>query len=114
MCFVLGGKLLDYAMEIQHWLSSKTLQKTSGFGRCISKINNVSFIGAIKGITFLISWFDAIYYASIVLKEIYVCKFLHNNSGHTAYIITYHVCNMTCSALSESSRPYPPAKLEST
>ena len=70
--------------EIQLLLSSDTLQKPSGFGRCISKIKYTSLINAIKGITLHLTWINAIYYASVVLKAIYVCSLLHYNTGHPA------------------------------
>ena len=86
---------------MQIWLSLKTSQKTSGFVRCVSKIKYNSLINAIKGITLLIAWIKAIYYASVVLKAIYVFNLLNHNTGHPAYVMTYPVHDMTFSALSE-------------
>ena len=103
MCFVLSENLLDSAPSMQLLLSLKTLQKTSGFGRCISKINDTSFINAIKIITLRIAWLNAIYSANVLIKDISICNLLHDNTGHPAYIITYPVRNMTFSALSASA-----------
>ena len=101
MCFVLGEIFLDTKTEIQLWLSSKTLQKTAGFVICIPKINNCSFTITIKGITLCITCLNAMYYDSVVIKEISVCNLLNHNTGHLAYVITYPVCNIKFSALSE-------------
>ena len=95
MCFVLSENLLDSAPSMQLLLSLKTLQKTSGFGRCISKINDTSFINSIKSITSRIGWFKFIYSAFVVIKVIYVCNLLYHNNGNPAYVITYPVHNMT-------------------
>ena len=48
ICFVFGKHLLDFATTMQIWLSSMTLQKTSGIGRWISKINYTSIVSAIE------------------------------------------------------------------
>ena len=103
MCFVLGENLFDSTTEMKIWLSFKTLQKTSGFVRCISKINYISFVTSIKIIMLLIACINAIYYAYVVFKVISVYKLLYHNTGHPAYVITYPVCNMKFSALSASS-----------
>ena len=90
ICFVLGENLLDSETSIQLRFSSNTLQNTSGFGICISKIKDTSFTYDIKGITLRTSWLNMIYYTSLVLKEISVCKLMHHNNGHSAYVITYN------------------------
>ena len=71
MCFFLDYNLLDYAKAVQIWLSSNTIKKTFGFGRCASKIKDNSFINTIKGITLRITWINTIYSASVVLKTNY-------------------------------------------
>ena len=100
--------------EIQIWLSLNNLQKTSGFGSCISKIKYTSFISAIKGTTLWITRINAIYSASVVLKSSYVCNLLHHNTGHTTYIITYPVHDMTFSLLSKPTWYRQLGKSEST
>ena len=84
---------------MQHWLSSKTLQNTYGFGRLISKINYASLISTIKGIMLRITWINEIYLAFIVLKDISVCNLLHHNTGHPVYVITYTIRGMPFFAL---------------
>ena len=98
MCVFLGESLLDSATAMQILLASKNLRKTSGFGRCVSKIKYPYFISAIKGITSRINYIHAIYFASVVLKEIYICKLLHHNTGHPVHVITYFVHDITFSA----------------
>ena len=71
MCFI-GKKHLDSAKAMQIWLSLKTLQKTSGFGRCISKMNDIYFISAIKRIPSRITGLNMVYSTSIVIKVISV------------------------------------------
>ena len=95
--------LVDSLTAMQIWLSSNILQKTSGFGRLISKIDDNSFISAIKCITSHIHWINAIYSTSIVLKYIYVCNLPHHNTGHPAYGITHPVRDMRFYALSASN-----------
>ena len=87
---------------MQLWLSLKTLQKTSGLGGQISNINDIYFIRTIKGIMSRISWFNAIYSDSILLKEISIYNLLHHNTGHPVYMITYLIRDMKISALSAS------------
>ena len=58
--FCFGDHLLDSATEIKLWLSSNTLQKTSGFEICISKIKDTSYVNAIKVITLSITCLNAI------------------------------------------------------
>ena len=101
--FVLGDNLLDSAITIQPLLSYNTLQNTSGFGRCILKIDDSSLINAIKGITLSIAWINAIYSDSVVLTAISVCNLLHHNTGHPACFITYPVRNIKFSTSSASS-----------
>ena len=67
------------------------------------KMKDTSLINAIKVITLYIAWINAIYYASIVLKEIHVCNLLHHNTGHPLYVITYPVHEMNFSVLLASS-----------
>ena len=76
---------------MQLLLFLKTLQKTSGFGRWISKINYTSFIGTIKFVNLRIACLDAIYSASIVIISIYVCNLLHYNTVHPIYVIIYFI-----------------------
>ena len=104
ICFDLKENLLDYATKMQIWLSSETLQNTSGYGIWIQKINDTSFISAMKGIACHIAWLNAIYSTSVVLKSIYVCILINHNTGHPTYVTTYTVHNMTFSALSASHR----------
>ena len=87
---------------MKFFLSPKTLQNNSGFGRSISKINDISFINNIKGITSRISWINEIYSASDILKVIYVCNLLHHNTRHPAYVIIYPVRNMAFYSLPAS------------
>ena len=94
MCFVFVENLLDSATEIQLWLSSKNLQKTSDFGRWISKVNYTTFISNIKGITSQIACINEIYSTYVVLKAISVCNLLHHNNGHLTYVITHPVRDM--------------------
>ena len=60
---------------------------------------DTTFINSMKVITLRIAFFNAIYSVFVVLKAISVCNLLHYNTGHSTYIITYPVCNMTFSAL---------------
>ena len=62
--------MLDSDTEIKPWLSSETLQKTSVFGRWISKISDTYFTSVIKGITLRITYLNAIYSTSIAPKAI--------------------------------------------
>ena len=96
-------KKIYSAMAMKILLSYITLQKTSGFGIWMLKINDISFISSIKGITLCISWINEIYYASVVLKAIYIFNLLYHNTGHPAHMITYPVCGMIFSSLSASS-----------
>ena len=84
MIFFLSDNLLDSATAMQLWLSSKTLQNNVVFRRRISKINDNSFISAIKGYLPRISWINKIYSDSVVLKYIYVCNLMHHTTGNTA------------------------------
>ena len=95
--------MLDSETGRQILLSSNTLRNTYGFGRCISKIKDTSFINDIKGITSRIVCLNTVYLAYVVLKAISVCNLLHHNTGHTVYFITYNVRDMTFSSLSESA-----------
>ena len=101
--FVLGGILLDSATAMQLWLSLNHLQNTSVFGRLILIINDTYLISSMIVIASRISWINAVYSASIVLKSISVCNLLHHNIGHIAYVITYPVRNITFYALSASA-----------
>ena len=89
MCFFLGEILINPATYIQLWLYFKALRNSSGAGRSISKVNNISFIILIKGITSHIAWINAIYSAYVILKAIYVCNLLHHNTEHPSYMIIY-------------------------
>ena len=91
---------LDSATAMKLFLSSKTPQNTSIFGRRISKINYNYFISYIKVIISFIAWPNVIYYASVVIKVISV---LHPNTGYPAYVITHPIRNMEFPALSESA-----------
>ena len=93
--FVIGENLLDSATAIQLWFYSNTLQKTSGFVRCISKIKYTSFVNDIKGMTLRITCLNKMYYDYVLLKVIYICNLLHHNTVHTAYVITYTVRGIT-------------------
>ena len=95
MCLVIGDNLLYSATSMQLWLSSKTLQNNSGFGIWTSKINDNSFISVIKVITSRIAWINAVYSASVLFKEIYVCNFWHHNTGNPTYVITYLIRDTT-------------------
>ena len=53
-----------------------------------------------KSITSHISWYNEIYFASVVLESISVCNLPHHKTGHTAYVITYPIRGMTFYALS--------------
>ena len=114
ICFVLGDNLLDSATEMQLWFYLNTLQNTSGFGICISQINDNDFINAIKGITFHIDWINTRYSASMILKVITFCNQLHHSTGHPAYVSTYPIRDMKFSVLSASTWSHPPSKLAST
>ena len=103
MCFSIGKKLLDSAIAIQLWFYSDNLQKTSGFGLCVSKIKDTSCINARKGITSRIAWINVIYSAPVVLKAIYIWNLLQHNTGHPAYVITYPIHDMIFSSLSAST-----------
>ena len=91
-------EFLNFVAEMQPWLSLNTLQKTSGFGRCTSKINDTSFISSVKGTMLRIACFNAIYYSSVVIKAISVCNLLHHITGNPTYIITYPIRDMAFSA----------------
>ena len=106
--FVLVENLLDSVTEIQLWLSLNTLLKNSVFGRWISKTKYTYIINSVKGVTLHIIWFNAIYSASVVLKDISVCNLLNHNTGNPAYVITYPVHGMVFYALSESAWSRPP------
>ena len=79
----------------------------------MSKINDIYFISTIKGITPGIAWLNAIYYASVVIKDIYICNLLHHITGHPTYVISYTKSDMEFSALSESDWSQPLEKLVS-
>ena len=100
--FVLGDNLLHSATAIKLFFSLDTLQKTSGFGRCILKIKDTSFINDVKGDTSCVALINAIYYASVVLKSILVCNLIYHNTVHPTYVITDPVRDMTFSELSAS------------
>ena len=102
MCFFLSKKV-DSETPMQLWLYLDTLQKTSGFGRLKTKINYTSFISAIKGITSRITWLNATYSASVVLKSVSVYNLLHNNNGNPTYLITYPVQDIPFFSLLASS-----------
>ena len=91
--------ILDPVMAMQLWLTLKTFQKTSGFGRYISKINDTSFISAIKRSMARITWLNAIHSASVLLIGISVYNLIHHNTGHPVYVIIYPVRVMTFYAL---------------
>ena len=94
MCSVLVENLLYSATEMQLWLSSNTLQKTSIW---LSKIIDTFYITAVKIIMLRIDCINEIYSASIVLKVISICNLLHHNTWHPTCIITYSVYDMTFS-----------------
>ena len=89
------------------FISLNTLQKTYGYWICITKINYNSFINDIQGINFRITWLNAIYSASVVLKVIRVCNLLHHNTVHSTYVITYPVRHIRFSALSACTWAHP-------
>ena len=64
-------------------------------------------MGYIKGIALRTTWLNAMYSASIVIKEIYQML-------HPAYVTTYPEHDMKFSALSESDRAQPLERSEST
>ena len=67
------------------------------------KINDTSLISTIKGIISLIAWLNVTYSASVVLKVIYTCNFLHHKTRHPAYVIKYPIRNMKFYALLEAA-----------
>ena len=79
----------------------KYFKKYSWIWNMDIKDKYASFISPIKCITSCIACINALYYASVALKEIYVCN-LHNN-GHPTYVITYPIRNTKISALSSSA-----------
>ena len=81
----------------------KYLTKTSGFEIFISKIKDTPFINAIKGVTSYIAYINTICFVSIVLKDIYVCNLLHHNTGNSAYVNIYTICDMKLYASSFSA-----------
>ena len=92
--FVRGENLLDFVTAIQILFFPDILQKTSAFWRCISHIKYIYFISTIKCINSRIYLINTMYSASVVLKVVFVCNFLHHSTGNPAYIITYPVRDM--------------------
>ena len=78
--------------------------------------NNLSIysIIVIRGNTCLIAEDDAMYAASAVLSEIFVCRELRQNMGQLAYMITIPVRDMKLSVSSAFASYHPPAKSAST
>ena len=90
-------EFLDSATAIQLGLPLYTLQNTSEFGRCISRIKETSLINAIKVLSSRIAWLNAMYFAFAVFKEISVCNLMHHNNGHPVYVINItYVTWMLC------------------
>ena len=93
----------DWAKELKLLFSSKTSQNTSGLRIWMMKINNISHLSDIKGITFHIAWLGAIYSSSVVIKAISICILLNHKKGHTVYVVTCPKRYITFLALLESS-----------
>ena len=62
-----------------------------------------SFISPLNGRTSLAAWDSAMYSSSVVLNAISIYSLLHYNIGHPAYIITYPIRDIKCSALPAST-----------
>ena len=95
-------------------ITSKTLQNYYGFRILISKINYIYLIRDIKGIMTCITWLNAIYFASVMLKVISIWSLTQNKTEHPTYFIMYPKRYMTFYVLLAYSWYQPTAKLAST
>ena len=100
MCFFQGVKFGLFATVMQLSFSFQTVQRNTG--SLVNSSNNlaVSFMRPKNGITSRISLDRAMYSLSVVLRAIYVCKFLPQVIGHPAYIMTKPVRDNTDSGIS--------------
>ena len=86
----------------------KDLTKSLCFRNILIKYNETSFKNSMKGKIFYNAWLEVVYADSAILNAIYVFRLLHHNTVHTAHIIIYPVCDITCSALLASDWSHEP------
>ena len=95
MCFVLGLFLGTFANSSAPLLSSKSVHLICNFASGILNIGFISSINSLKGSTSLAAVHGAMYSASVVDREISVCKRLNHVIGQPAYLITHPVLDLT-------------------
>ena len=110
MCFFRGVNFGLFENLMRLSLSSHTVQRNTGSLVNIPNNPAVSFMRPKNGITSRISLDRAMYSLSVVLRAIYVCKFIPQVIGHPAYIITKPVRDNTDSRLSLLPSFRPPSK----
>ena len=82
--FVPGLNFGDSTTLMQLVLSSKTWLETSSVGNCTVNTDDISFNKDMKGMTYIIALYIALYSASVVDSAISVCSLLLHNTGQPA------------------------------
>jgi hypothetical protein len=114
MCFVRGLILGDFTRSTHPLLSSKIVE-------CVTVCDNSSPVTAASssniffiGIRSRMAWDNAMYSDSVVDKEISVCSFDAQSTGHPQKVMTYPVLYFNVVGSCASSGFHNPAKSAST